>query len=835
MAINAPHFGESANPALDGLAPRNCQVAHALSWRLRVVVPSLVGDTERLCVLDILLRKRPGVVAIKTVARLGSVTIEFDPTRLRRADLIRLLDAVIPNLGTAANDNRANVSNRAGAAGPAEELRLCVEGMSCASCAVLIELNLRRQPGVDFASVNLASETAVVRSTLDREAVFDLISRLGYKPLPLDTPAQRRWMQERERQRLVDARRRLAWAGILAAPVTVVAMLDWRGWVWRWLQGLLTTPVVAWAGKPFFDKALALAKQRAANMDSLIALGVGSAYGYSVLALLRGRSHLYFDAAAGIIGFVLLGRYLEEKAKGHAHEAIWRLIDLQPQTAQRIRDGVETTVPVEELEADDLLLIRPGERIPADGVILSGMSSVDESMITGESLPVTKAPGHGVVGGCINGNGALTVKVVAVGANSVLAGIIRMVDEAQGSKLPIQKLADQISASFVPGVIGLAGLTFAGWLTVGAGFSTAFANAVTVLLIACPCALGLATPAAVMVGTGRAARRGIYIRNGESLETAAHLDTIVFDKTGTITQGKPQVSDFDNLGELRDDQLLGLLISAEGQSEHFLARAVAQFGKARGATPLAVSEFEALPGRGVVAKVNGHDIAIGNRRWLDETGVDLSRCDARAAELAANGKTPVFAAVDGQAAAVFGIVDPPRDDAAHAIHRLHRLGVGTAMVTGDVEATAQYVARLVGIDTVIAHARPEDKLRIVGEWQAEGRCIGMIGDGINDAPALAAADVSFAVGTGTDVAIETADLTLLHGDITKVADAVQLSGATLRVIKQNLFWAFGYNVVAIPIAAFGRLNPMIASAAMALSSVSVVLNSLRLQRLKLDE
>jgi Cu+-exporting ATPase len=807
--------------------PRHFRVEHALRRRLRIIAPSLCRDSERAYILDILLRKRGGVKKVRVVPDIGSVVVHYDPVRLPQAHLLALLDAVIPNLGRRRPDADFADSK---IEGEEREINFAVEGMTCASCAALIELILRRDRRIRVANVNLASETAVVRGVITREEVHAAVERLGYHALPLDTVGQRKLLMEREERRIAAARRRAFWAGLLGLPLAVIAMAEWPGRVWQWAQFLLATPIVAWAGKPFFDKALKLAKQRSANMDSLIALGVGSAYAYSLAALAARRQHLYFDAAGSIIAFVLLGRYLEEKAKGKAHEAIRRLLDLQPQTANLLRDGREIIVPVESLAVGDLILIRPGEKIPTDGTVEEGLSTVDESLLTGESLPVVKEPGQAVVGGCLNGNGALKVRVGAVGADTVLAGIIHMVDQAQSSKLPIQKTVDRISAVFVPTVMGLAGLTFAGWLLAGARFTTAFANAITVLLIACPCALGLATPAAIMVGTGQAARRGIYIRNGESLETATHLTTLCFDKTGTLTEGRPEVTDFRNISVLTDRDLLLLAASAELHSEHFLARALVAYAREQGIAPRESAAFEAIPGRGVRARVEGLELLAGNRSLLEEAGIDLEPLRGRATTLAEQGKTPVFLALDGKPAALFGIADRPRADAGEAIARLHRLGIETVMVTGDTEATARYVAGQVGIATVIAQARPERKLEIVRELQLQGGQVGMIGDGINDAPALAAADVSFAVGTGTDVAIETADLTLVNGDITKVAEAVELSAFTLRVIKQNLFWAFGYNTLAIPIAAFGRLNPMIASLAMALSSVSVVLNSLRLQR-----
>ena len=565
-------------------------------------------------------------------------------------------------------------------------------------------------------------------------------------------------------------------------------------------------------------------------MDSLIALGVGSSYGYSVASLLAGKRGLYFDSATGIITFVLIGRYLEEKAKGKAHEAIRTLVNLQPQNATVLHGSKEVTVNVEDVLIGDILLVRPGEKIPTDGIVIEGISTVDESMVTGESIPVVKEPGHRLVGGCINANGVLKMRVTAVGADTFLANIIHMVDQAQSSKLPIQKTVDRISSVFVPSVMAVSTLTFLAWLSVGVGFRTAFSNAIAVLLIACPCSLGLATPMAIMVGTGQSARRGVYIRNGASLEMASKLTTIVFDKTGTITEGKPRVTDFITVSEESEERILALAAAAEVGSEHFLAKTIVAYALDRNVSPVEADEFNNIPGHGIIARVDGCDVLVGNRAWLEESGVDVNAFVQRALTLAEQGKTPVYVGVDGKMSALFGIADRPRANAGKAIERLRKLGIKPMMVTGDTEQTARYVAGQVGIDAVIAHAKPERKLEIVRELQAQGNKVGMIGDGINDAPALAAADVSFAIGTGTDVAIETADLTLVSGDISKIADVMELSGATLSIIKQNLFWALGYNTVAIPVAALGKLNPMIASAAMALSSISVVLNSLRLQR-----
>ena len=804
------------------------RIEHRLRRRLRISAPSLRDDPERLYALEILLRKRPAIRAVRAIPGLGGLVLHYDPTQLPEANLCTLLDAVIPNLGKARA--RPAGADELPRSGQEQEIQFAVEGISCASCALLIELVLRRDPRVRRATVNMASESGTVFGDIPQAEVYAAVERLGYKALPLDTVSQRKLLMEREEQRLREARKRAVIAGVLSIPVTIIAMADWKGAFWRWAQFVLSTPIVFWSGKPFFTKALKLARQRSANMDSLIVLGVGAAYVYSTAALFFRRPYLYFDAASGIICFVLLGRYLEEKAKGRAHAAIRRLLDLQPQTANLLRDGEIVTVPVDDLVIGDLILIRPGEKIPTDGVVIEGLSTVDEAMLTGESLPVIKGAGHDVVGGCINGTGALQVRVTAIGADTVLAGIIHMVDQAQSSKLPIQKTVDRISAVFVPSVMAIGGLTFTGWLLAGAGFTTAFATGITVLLIACPCALGLATPAAIMVGTGQAAQRGIYIRNGESLETATHIDTIIFDKTGTITEGKPFVTDFINVSDLSDEAIMAVVGSAEVRSEHFLGKALVEHARALGCTLSEPSAFEAVPGHGLKATVDGRELVIGNLAWMETLKIRLTPFKKQPAALAKAGKTPVVCVLDGKPAALFGIADRPRANAAEAIERLHRRGVRTIMVTGDIQAAADFVARQVGIDEVVAQARPERKLEIVRGLQDLGHQVGMIGDGINDAPALAAANVGFAIGTGTDVAIETADLTLVNGDITKVADALEISSDTLKIIKQNLAWAFGYNTLSIPIAAVGKLNPMVASIAMALSSVSVVLNSLRLQR-----
>ncbi|QSA97647.1 cation-translocating P-type ATPase [Methylococcus sp. EFPC2] len=815
--------------AQEAYVPRHCRVVHQTARRLRIVAPTLRKDAERSYIYEILLRKHPAIRQVRAVPELGSVAVYFDVGKTPRETVLRLLDTVLGNLGRQVASS-PQVAAALDEHAPVRDYQLAIEGMTCASCALLIEMLLRRDPRVLEAEVNFATETLRVRARMDKDTLYARLQGMGYHPIALDSLAQRRLLIERENSRIAEAWRRFWCAGLFAVPSIALGMLAPHTPFLGLIQLGLSAPVVLWSGKPIFKKAWALARQRSANMDSLVALGVGSAFAYSLVALLIGRREYYFEAAAGIVTFVQMGRYLDEHARGQAHEAIRRLVDLQPDTATRLNNGVEEVVTIDEVQVGDILLVRPGERIPADGVVAVGHSTVDESMITGESMPVVKEPGHTVTGGCINGNGALQIQVKAVGADTVLSGIVRMVDQAQASKLPIQKLVDRVSGVFVPAVMGISVLTFAGWLAVGAAPATAFGYAITVLLIACPCALGLATPAAIMVGTGQAARSGIYIRNGESLEMASRLTAIVFDKTGTITEGKPRLTDLVNVTPLDDDRVLSLAASAEWHSEHFLAQAIVKAARERELILLEPTHFQSTPGRGITAQVDKRTVLIGNRLWLEENGIASLELEPAALNFAGHGKTPIYLAVDGAPAAVLGIADRPRDNARSAIERLHRRGVKTLMATGDISAAANHVAGLVGIAEVIAQARPEDKLEIIRRLQSQGEKVGMIGDGINDAPALAAADVSLAIGGGADVALQTADLTLVNGDIAKAAEAMALSKFTLRVIRQNLFWAFGYNTVAIPVAALGLLNPMIASAAMALSSVSVVLNSLRLQK-----
>jgi P-type Cu+ transporter len=808
----------------------NCKLVHETRRRVRILAPGLVKNPDYSYLFEILLRKHAAVKQVRLVPDIGSVAVHFDPDLLPATAVVTLMDKVLGNLGSAIQSQKLAKTAESSGSEPEREFNIALEGMSCASCALLIEMQLRRDPQVDFAKVNFATETAQVRARLTREELFTRIRRLGYGAQSLDSLLQRRLQLDREHSRLATAWKHCLWASVLSAPSMVIGMVWPHSLALGLIQFALAVPVVFWSGRGFFEKAWKLARQGSANMDTLVAMGVGSAFGYSLIALLIGRREYYFEAAAGIVTFVLMGRYLDEKARGQAHAAIRQLIDLQPQTATVLIDGEEVVTPIDDVKVGDLLLVRPGERIPADGEVEYGLSTVDESMLTGESLPVVKEVGSAVTGGCINGNGSLQVRVKAVGADSVLAGIVNLVDQAQSSRLPIQKTVDRVSAVFVPSVMAISALTFVGWLILGASPARAFGNAITVLLIACPCALGLATPAAIMVGTGQAARRGIFIRNGESLEMASKITVMVFDKTGTITEGKPQLTDLINLTSLSDDEVLTFAAVAELHSEHFLGKAIVSNARERGLTLNEPDSFQSEPGSGIEAIIGHNKVLIGNRAWLQQHDIDLAELDADAQRLGNQGKSPVFMALDNKPAAILGIADQPRANARDAIAALRNAGVRTLMVTGDMEAAARHIAGLVGIDEVIAHARPEQKQEIVRDLQARGEKVGMIGDGVNDAPALAAADVSLAIGGGTDIAVQTADLTLINGDIAKVAEAMQLSSFTLKVIHQNLFWAFGYNIVAIPVAAMGRLNPMVASLAMAMSSLSVVLNSLRLQK-----
>lgn len=583
-------------------------------------------------------------------------------------------------------------------------------------------------------------------------------------------------------------------------------------------------------GFHFYRRSYLGLRHGAAGMDVLVALGTTAAYGYSVASTFLGRGQVYYETSVTIITLVLLGRVLEARAKGRASEAIRRLVALQPRTARVRRNGAEVDIPVEEVRVGDLVVVRPGEKIPVDGIVREGHSSVDESMLTGEALPVDKGPGDPVTGATINRHGSLVFEATRVGTETALARIIRIVEEAQGSKAPVQRFADLVAARFVPAVVGLALLTLVVWLLLTGDLGRALINMTAVLVIACPCALGLATPTAVIVGTGVGAELGILIKGGEHLEKAHRVTAVVLDKTGTITTGQPAVTDVIPLGNIEEGELLRTVAAAERYSEHPLARTIAERAAAIGLQIPEPGAFVALPGRGVRAEVAGKEVLAGNRRLLEEAGIPVGRAEEQVAALQRKGKTVIFCAVGGHLQGLVAVADTVKEHAREAIHELQEMGLATVMLTGDNTRTAQAVAAQVGIARVIAEVLPEHKAAQVACLQREGHTVAMVGDGINDAPALATADLGIAIGTGTDVAIETADVVLMRGDLRAVAQAIRLSRSTMRKIRQNLFWALFYNVLAIPIAALGLLNPALAAGAMALSSVSVVSNSLLLKR-----
>ena len=733
---------------------------------------------------------------------------------------------------------------------------LAITGMSCAACVDRVEGSLARSPGVRSAGVNLATDRATVEydpATTDIDALIKAVESAGYGA----RDAENRWSEaaraaeSKARQEEYESLRRKFWiAAVLSLPVLVIAMahgriraLDFPGV--NWVQLVLTTPVVFYCGAQFYRGAWAAFKHRAANMNTLIALGTGAAYVYSVVATVwpapfaKPMATVYFEAAGVIIALVLLGRMLEARAKGRTSEAIKQLMKLQAKTARVVRDGRETEIEIDAVVPGDVIQVRPGERIPVDGVVIEGSSAVDESMLTGESVPVEKASGDEVFGATMNATGAFRFRTTRVGADTTLQQIVRMVEEAQGSKAPIARLADVISGIFTPVVLCIAIATFAVWFVLApteVRFTMALVNFVSVLIIACPCALGLATPTAIMVGTGRGAEEGVLIKGGEILEIAHRIDTIVLDKTGTITTGRAELTDVTSLGEISESELLSIVASVERKSEHSLAAAIVRGAEARGLDIPPASDFRALPGQGVEAKVAGRFVLIGNSRLMAEEPIDLKPVEAALESFAAEGKTPMLAAINGRIAGIVAVADRVKPESKQAIATLKRMGLDVVMVTGDNRRTAEAIAREVGIERVIAEVLPAEKVEEIKRLRAEGKMVAMVGDGINDAPALAEADVGIAIDTGSDIAIEAADITLLRGDLRGVATAIALSNATIRTVKQNLFWAFVYNVIGIPLAAgvfypiIGwLLSPVIASAAMSLSSVSVLTNSLRLR------
>ena len=733
-------------------------------------------------------------------------------------------------------------------------IELPIQGIDCASCVQKIERALLESKGVTNAIVNLATERARVEYIPEETNLAEIkktIESTGYKVI--ETEAEEvedyeRVIREREYNKL----KRKFFFGLVISIIVLIGSLEWISGVPRlltnyYLLWILATPVQFWAGWQFYRGAWGAFRHRNADMNTLIAVGTSAAYLYSIAAILFPsffrsggiEPKVYFDTSVVIITLILLGRVLEARAKGQTSEAIKRLIGLQPKTARVIRNGNEIDIPVQNVLVGDLVIVRPGEKIPVDGTVKDGKSFVDESMITGESIPVEKKTGDEVIGATINKSGSFRFEATKVGKDTALAQIIKLVQEAQGSKAPIQRLADVISGYFVPVVISIAILTFIIWYVFGPNPALTFAllNFVAVMIIACPCALGLATPTAIMVGTGKGAEKGILIKGGESLETAHKINTIVFDKTGTLTKGEPEVTDIIPLDKFSAKEILFYVGSAEKKSEHPLGEAIVRKAVEEKIELKDSLEFNSIAGFGIEAIIDGKNVLLGNQKLMEERKIEIRALIPKAEELSLDGKTSMYLSIDGKSSAVIAVADTLKENSKNAVEQLHQLGLEVVMLTGDNRRTAEAIARKVGIDRVISEVLPEDKVYEVRKLQNEGKIVAMVGDGINDAPALAQADVGIAIGTGTDIAMEASDITLIRGDLSGVVTAIKLSKNTIKVIRQNLFWAFIYNVLGIPIASgvlypfFGiLLNPMIASAAMAFSSVSVVSNSLRLRR-----
>jgi len=791
------------------------------------------------------LSKMNGISDVKVNFATEKATVKFDPSRIHLGDLI----GTVKDLGYEAG---------------MEKVTLPVHGMSCASCVKKVEKALSGLEGVIKASVNFATERASVQyipGAVSLEDFKKAVKDAGYEILETgrvekeDVVDQERTAREAEFRKL---KRKFITGLLLVVPVFLLAYWKTLGLSRLYhlsretnfyLQLIFQTPIQFWVGWQFYTGAWKSARHKSADMNTLIAVGTSAAYLYSVVAMFFPHlfsaqglvAEVYFDTAGAIVVLILLGRLLEARAKGQTSEAIKKLIGLQAKTARVVRNGQEEDIPVEEVEISDSVVVRPGEKIPVDGIVREGHSAVDESMVTGESIPVEKHAGDEVIGATINKTGTFVFEATKVGKDTMLSQIIKMVEEAQGSKPPIARLADIIAGYFVPTVIGIAVVTFAVWYFFGPvpALTYAVLNFVAVLIIACPCALGLATPTSIMVGTGKGAESGVLIRGGEALETAHKLKAIVLDKTGTLTEGKPSVTDIATFGNFKEEEILRYSASAEKGSEHPLGEAIVNRALEKNLPLISPEDFNAIAGHGIEATIDGKSVLLGNLKLMRDRGIPLEDLEVKADAFSNEGKTPMFVAVDNQPAGIVAVADTLKKNSKEAVEALHRMGIEVAMITGDNKRTADAIAKQINIDRVLAEVLPDGKADEVKKLQAEGKKVAMVGDGINDAPALAQADVGIAIGTGTDVAIESADITLISGDLRGVLTAIALSRATIRNIKQNLFWAFAYNTILIPVAAgvlfpfFGiLLNPIFAAAAMGLSSVTVVSNALRLRRFR---
>ena len=763
------------------------------------------------------LNKNDGVENAVVNLLANKATVEYETDKIAPKDII-------------------NIIEKTGYEVPLTKKTLLIEGMTCAACSARIEKVLNKIDGVTRANVNLSTNKAIVEfpsGLIDDNALIKAVEKAGYKA---EVEVERDLDREKElrEKEIKSLKTSFIISAILSIPLFSAMFFHMAGnmniLTNGYFQLLLATPVQFIIGYRFYKGAYHSLRGGGANMDVLVSMGTSAAYFYSLYNLIRGVHEYYFEASAVVITLVLLGKTFEAIAKGKTSEAIKKLMGLQPKTARVIKDGIEVDTPIEKLEIGDIILVRPGEKVPVDGIIVEGNSSLDESMITGESMPVDKSVDDTVIGATINKFGSFKFEATKIGKDTVLSQIIKLVEDAQGSKAPVQRLADKISGIFVPIVVGVAVLTFLGHYFVGGSFNSGLINAVAVLVIACPCALGLATPTAIMVGTGKGAENGILIKSGEHLERAHKMDTIIFDKTGTITKGEPEVTDIISFNGYEDAEILRLAASVEKASEHPLGESIVKKSGEESIELITINSFEAIPGMGLKASIEGKEVLIGNRKLMVKNDIIIGDKENDLSRLEEGGKTAMLISIDGNISGIIAVADKIKETSLEAINKLQDMGLDVYMITGDNERTAKAIAKQIGITHVLADVLPENKASKVDELKAQGKHVGMVGDGINDAPALASADVGFAIGTGTDVAMEAADITLMRGDLNGVVTAIRLSHRTMRTIKQNLFWAFFYNSIGIPFAALGFLNPMVAGAAMAFSSVSVVSNSLRLKR-----